>query len=71
MREPPCLGVLKIAGAPLKVKIFFSTDVLLMVCKMTAQNTRTPQKKRERPSLPGARENYEKLPQNPQPNQTA
>ena len=32
---------------------------------MTGQNTRTQQKKRERPSLPGGRENYEKLPQNP------
>ena len=35
-REPPCSGVLKIAGAPLKVKIFFSTDVLFMVFKRTA-----------------------------------
>ena len=38
---------------------------------MTAQNTRTQGKKRERPSFPGGRENYEKLPKNPQPNQTA
>ena len=43
---------------------FFS----LIVIKMT---TPTQQKKRERPSLPGGRENYEKLPKNPQPNQTA
>ena len=42
-----------------------------MVFKMTAQNTRTQQKKQERPSLPGGRENYEKLPKKPQPNQTA
>ena len=56
VREPPCSGGLKNAGAPLKVKIFFLTDVLFMVCKMTAQNTRTQQKKRERPSLPESRD---------------
>ena len=55
-------------AAPPKVKIFFLTDVQLMVSKMTAQNTRTQQKKREHPSLPGGRENYEKLPKTP--NQT-
>ena len=36
VREPPCSGVLKIVGAPLKVKIFFSMDVLFMVFKRTA-----------------------------------
>ena len=34
--EPPCLGVRENAGAPLKVKIFFLTDVLFMVFKRTA-----------------------------------
>ena len=36
MREPPCLGGLKNAGAPLKVKIFFLTDILFMISKTTA-----------------------------------
>ena len=36
VREPPCSGVRENAGAPLKVKIFFLTDVLFMVFKRTA-----------------------------------
>ena len=35
VREPPCSGGLKNAGAPLKVKIFFLTDVWSMVFRST------------------------------------
>ena len=42
--------------APPWTKIFFVLKHRFIVVKMTAQNTRTQQKKRERPSLPGGRD---------------
>ena len=45
VREPPCSGVRENAGAPLKVKISFLTDVLFMVVKSGAMEIKYQEKK--------------------------
>ena len=48
--------LLQITLSKMAFTIFSLTDVWFMVCKMTAQNTRSQQKKQKRPSLPGGRD---------------